>query len=138
MRVIRSLPAARDQDRRQLIGMLRDMLDDCLSYQRANGLFYDEPDDPSTYVETDLASMLAYTIYESVRGGWLPQIYLPAADRMRAAVRAKVDRLGFVEGIAGAPRFDRPGVSTEGQAFFILMEAAARKAGRPALSPRRL
>jgi hypothetical protein len=50
---------------------------------------------------------------------------------MRAAVRAKVDQFGFVQGVAGAPRFDRPGVSAEGQAFFILMEASARKAGRP-------
>jgi hypothetical protein len=33
--------------------------------------------------------------------------------------------------LAGAPHFDRPGVSAEGQAFFILMEAAAHKAGRP-------
>lgn len=49
---------------------------------------------------------------------------------MRAAVRAQVDRFGFVQGVAGVPGFDHPDISTEGQAFFILMEAAARKAGR--------
>jgi hypothetical protein len=74
--------------------------------------------------------MLAFSIDESVRGGWLPADYLPAADRMRAAARDKVDRGGFVQGVAGAPSFDRPGVSPEGQAFFLMMEAAARKLPR--------
>ncbi len=133
MRLIRSLPADRETDRRELATTLRELMDGCLAYQRADGLFHDEPADPSTYVETNLAAMLAYAIYESVRGGWLPESYVPASDRMRAAVRAKVDRFGFVQGVAGAPRFDQPGVSTEGQAFFILMEASARKAGRPAV-----
>jgi len=131
MRVIRSLPAERRIDRRQLAGNLKELLDGCLAYQRSDGLFYDEPDNPTTYVETNLAAMLAYSIYESVRGGWLPASYLPAADRMRSAVRSKVDSHGFVQGVAGAPTFNKPGVSTEGQAFFILMEAAARKAERP-------
>ena len=129
-RVIRSLPPDRQPDRAQLAARLRELIDGCLAHQRPDGLFYDEVDNPSSYVETNLAAMLAYAIYESVRGGWLPEDYLVAADRMRAAVRAKVDRFGFVEGVAGAPSFDRPGISTEGQAFFILMEASARKAGR--------
>jgi unsaturated rhamnogalacturonyl hydrolase len=129
-RVIRSLPPDRAADRARLAAMLRELLDGCLACQRPDGLFYDEVDNPASYGETNLAAMLAYAIYESVRGGWLPVDYLAAADRMRAAVRAKVDSLGFVQGVAGAPRFDRPGISTEGQAFFILMEAAARKAGR--------
>ena len=129
-RVIRSLPADRQADRARLAAMLRELLDGCLAHERPDGLFYDEVDNPSSYVETNLAAMLAYAIYESVRGGWLPEDYLVHADRMRAAVRAKVDRFGFVQGVAGAPHFNQPGVSTEGQAFFILMEAAARKAGR--------
>jgi rhamnogalacturonyl hydrolase YesR len=129
-RVIRSLPADRQADRARLAAMLRELLDGCLAHERPDGLFYDEADNPSSYVETNLAAMLAYAIYESVRGGWLPEEYLVHADRMRAAVRAKVDRFGFVQGVAGAPGFNQPGISTEGQAFFILMEASARKAGR--------
>jgi unsaturated rhamnogalacturonyl hydrolase len=134
-RVIRSLPADRISDRDQLAAMLRELLDGCLAYQRADGLFYDEVDNPSSYVETNLAAMLAYAIFESVRGGWLPESYLPRADQMRAAVRAKVDRFGFVQGVAGAPNFNKPGISAEGQAFFILMESAARKAGRTGGTP---
>ena len=129
-RVIRSLPADRQADRARLTAMLRELLDGCLAHERPDSLFYDEVDKPSSYIETNLAAMLAYAIYESVRGGWLPEEYLVRADRMRAAVRAKADRFGFVQGVAGAPHFNQPGVSTEGQAFFILMEASARKAGR--------
>ena len=129
-RVIRSLPADRQTERAQLAAMLRELLDGCLAHQRPDGLFYDEVNNSSSYVETNLAAMLAYAIYESVRGGWLPEEYLVHADRMRAAVRAKVDRMGFVQGVAGAPNFNQPGISTEGQAFFLLMEASARKAGR--------
>ncbi len=134
-RLIRSLPADRQSDRDQLAALLRELLDGCLAHQRADGLFYDEVDDPASYVETNLAAMLAYSIYESVRGGWLPQSYLARADRMRAAVRARVDQFGLVQGVAGAPDFHRPGISTEGQAFFILMESAARKAGRGGVNP---
>ena len=130
-RVIRSLPPDHSRERAELAGRLRELLDGCLQYQRPDGLFYDEPDRPDTYVETNLGAMLSYAIYESVRGGWLPESYLAAADRMRAAVRTKVDQYGFVQGVAGAPTFQRPGVSAEGQAFFILMEAAARKARNP-------
>jgi rhamnogalacturonyl hydrolase YesR len=129
-RVIRSLPPSRAADRARLAVRLQELIDSCLAHQRPDGLFYDEVDNPGSFVETDLAAMLAYASYESVRGGWLPESYLLPADRMRAAVRAKVDRFGFVQGVAGAPGFDHPGISTEGQAFFILMEAAARKAGR--------
>ena len=43
---------------------------------------------------------------------------------MRGAARAKMDSFGYVQGVCGAPNFDRPGTATEGQAFCILMEAA--------------
>jgi hypothetical protein len=45
---------------------------------------------------------------------------------MRAAARAKVDGLGLVQGVCGSPSFEAPGTATEGQAFFLLMEAAHR------------
>lgn len=126
-RVIRAAPEDRPTAKARLADYLRDLLDGCLAHQRADGLFHNVVDDPDSFIETDLAQMLAYSIYESVRGGWLPADYLPAADRMRAAARAKVDRDGFVQGVAGAPTFDRAGISPEGQAFFLMMEAAARR-----------
>ena len=130
-RVIRALPADAAAERSRLAGMERQLIDGCLAHQRSDGLFHNVVDDETTFVETDLGQMLAFSIYESVRGGWLPAEYLAAADRMRTAARAKVDRDGFVLGVAGAPAFRSPGVSPEGQAFFLMMEAAAARLGRP-------
>ena len=83
----------------------------------------------STFVETNLAQMLAYTIYRGVQGGWLDAAYQTHADRMRQAAHAKVDPYGLVQGVCGAPSFDRSGTAPEGQAFFVLMEAAYRDLG---------
>jgi len=38
-----------------------------------------------------------------------------------------VDKNGFVHDVCGAPIFNSPGIAPEGQAFFLLMETAARK-----------
>jgi unsaturated rhamnogalacturonyl hydrolase len=123
-RVIRSLPESRDPEKRALIAHLRELLDGCLAYQRPDGLFQDVLDQPETFIETNLAQMLAYTIYRGLGGGWLPGHYQEKADQMRAAVHLKVDATGYVQGVCGAPTFDRAGTAPEGQAFFILMEAA--------------
>ena len=129
-RVIRALPEDRQADKQRLAGYLKALIDGCLAHQCASGLFHNTVDNPNSFEETNLAQMLAYSIYESVRGGWLSLDYLKDADRMRAAARAKVDGEGFVQGVCGAPGFDRPGISPEGQAFFLLMEAAAEKMNR--------
>jgi rhamnogalacturonyl hydrolase YesR len=123
-RVIAALPAARREDRERLSAFLRELLDGCLARQRADGLFHNVLDRPESFVETNLAQILAFTIYTGVPGGWLPASYVAAADRMRAAARAKVDQYGFVQGVCGAPSFDHAGVAAEGQAFFLMMEVA--------------
>lgn len=71
--------------------------------------------------------MTAYTIYRGIHDGWLDDTWKEKADRMRAAANAKVNAFGFVEGVCGAPTFDKYGFSPEGQAFYILMETAAEK-----------
>jgi hypothetical protein len=70
--------------------------------------------------------MLSYTIFRGVKGGWVPKSFLKDAEIMRKAARSKVDELGYVRDVCGSPTFEKPGTATEGQAFFILMEAAAR------------
>ena len=127
-RVIRSLPSGRRQDREHLAEFARKIVDGCLLHQRADGLFHDVVDQPESFVETNLAQMLSYAIYEGVAEAWLPKSYLIHADGMRAAARAKMDAFGYVQGVCGAPGFNSPGSSTEGQAFCILMEAAGRRA----------
>ena len=70
--------------------------------------------------------MFAYTIFRGVNEGWLNNTYLPHAEKMRKAAHKMVDKYGLVHGVCGAPDFNKPGTATEGQAFFLLMEAAYR------------
>jgi rhamnogalacturonyl hydrolase YesR len=125
-RVLRALPPSLAGERGLLAGYLREHLAACLRHQRPDGLFHDVLDDPATFVETNAGQMIAYAVFRGVAGGWLDRSLLAPAERARAAARAKVDDRGLVQGVCGAPRFDRPGTATEGQAFFLLMEAARR------------
>ena len=124
VRVRAALPPAMGAERERLAGYVRETIDGCLVHRRSDGLFHDVLDDPSTFVETNLAQMLAYSIYRGTREGWLAPWYREAAERLRAAALAKVDGEGYVRGVCGSPTFDRPGTATEGQAFCLLMEAA--------------
>jgi rhamnogalacturonyl hydrolase YesR len=126
-RVLRSFPRERSQDRARLANFAREIIDGCIQHQRTDGLFHNVVDQPATFVETNLAQMLAFAIYEGIRADWLPASYQSHADRMRAAARLKMDADGYVQGACGAPNFDSPGTSTEAQAFCILMEAAGSK-----------
>lgn len=125
-RVISALPEHQVKEKEALATHAREILDGCLVHISPNGLFHDVVDDPETFVETNLAQMLAYTIYKGIEAGWLPGSYKVKAERMRAASTKKVDDDGYVQGVSAAPTFDRPGTSPEGQAFFLLMEAARK------------
>jgi rhamnogalacturonyl hydrolase YesR len=129
-RVIRHLPREREDDRKRLAAFVKDIVDGCLAYQRGDGLFHNIIDQPGTFVETNLAQALGFAVYEGISGGWLPRAYLAQADRMRGAVRQKMDAFGYVQGVCGAPHFDHPGTATEGQAFCMMMEAAGGRVAR--------
>jgi rhamnogalacturonyl hydrolase YesR len=128
-RVIKALPDSLAAERKKLAGYVREVLDGCLKRRRPDGLFHDVVDDPKTFVETNLGQQLSYTIFRGIKAGWLDKAYLAEAEVMRRAARGKVDDLGYVRDVCGSPTFEKPGVATEGQAFFILMEAAARDLG---------
>jgi|WetSurMetagenome_2_1015567.scaffolds.fasta_scaffold00545_11 unsaturated rhamnogalacturonyl hydrolase len=123
-RVIMALPDSMKKEKMLIAGYIKEVVDGCLKYQREDGLFHNILDDPLTFIETNTSQMLAYTIFRGIKGGWLDNSYLKYATRMRKAVYQKVDKFGLVQGVCGAPNFDRPGTATEGQAFFLLMEAA--------------
>jgi len=125
-RVAQILPAAMAAEKTGLRAYVREVLDGCLRFIRADGLFHNVVDDPGTFVETNLAQMLAYAIYCGVADGWLPGAYLQKAALMRRAAWKQVDAYGLVQGVCGSPEFSAPGTATEGQAFFLLMEAARR------------
>ena len=124
-RVIALLPPGMDDARKKLIARTNGLIRRVLSLQRPDGMFHDVLDDPSTFPEINCGQMIAYTIYRGVREGWLGWDLIPAAERIRFVAESQVDRFGFVQNVCGAPTFDRPGMAPEGQAFFILMEAAA-------------
>ncbi len=123
-RVIQSLPDNMTRERDRLITYLIDLLDGCIFYMRDDGLFHNIIDNPESFVETNLSQQLAYSIYKSIKGGWLDPDYQEQADKMRLAALTKVDELGLVQGVCGSPEYDHPGTATEGQAFHILMETA--------------
>jgi len=121
------LPEEYESDKRRITEMGRGLVDAILRFVRPDGLFHDVVNDPSTFVETNLSQQLSYAIYRGMLSGWLPLDYAPAAEQMKAAAEAKLDEYGFVRGVCGAPGFDRPGIAPEGQAFFLLMQSAAKK-----------
>jgi len=125
-RVLRAMPSGLKSERNKVARYIKEVIDGCLRYQRDDGLFHDVLNKPKTFVETNLAQMLAYSIYRNVKLGWLSRSYLEKAEKMRQAARSKVDSLGYVNDVCGSPLFQSPGVATEGQAFFLLMEAARR------------
>jgi rhamnogalacturonyl hydrolase YesR len=122
--VLRKLPAAMESEKKELAENIKALIDGCLTHQRPDGLFHNVVDNPDSFVETNLAQMLAYSIFHGCREGWLDPSYRAKAESMRLAVHPKVDRYGLVQDVCGSPDFDHPGTATEGQAFFILMEAA--------------
>lgn len=114
-----------------MIALAVDLIEHLLPLMREDGLFHDVVDDGTSFVETNLSQMLAYTIFRGVKDGWiggkaLVDRYLAAADKMRRAANGKINTYGFVAGVCGAPTFDKPGFSPEGQAFYLLMEQAAK------------
>jgi unsaturated rhamnogalacturonyl hydrolase len=127
-RVIDSLPIEMSSEKDKLIRYVREHIDGCLSFMRDDGLFHNLVDHVESFIETNLSQMTAYTIFRGTASGWLPaEKYLEKAKFMRKAVHSKVDKNGFVQGVAGYPDFQTPGRATEGQAFFLLMEASWSK-----------
>jgi len=123
-RVIDDLPKSQTASRNTLVKYATENIDGCLYHLRTDGFFHNVIDDDSTFIETNLSQMLAYAIFRGINSGWLPSSYLPQAQKMREAAYSKVDTYGLVHDVCGAPYFDSPGRATEGQAFFLLMEAA--------------
>ncbi|GJE86815.1 hypothetical protein PsYK624_028980 [Phanerochaete sordida] len=117
-------------------------LNACLCRLRPDGLFHNVLDDAASFVETNLAQQLSYTLFRlldlhthapaRVRS----VLRLPPLDadtrarwerdaaRMHDAACRKTDRWGFVRDVCGSPRFDKAGTAAEGQAWAIAMEVA--------------
>ena len=123
-RIIPYLPFSMENETNILIDRVKQIIDSSLKYMRDDGLFHDVIDDPKTFVETNFAQMVAYTIYSGVKFKWLDDSYISYAEKMREAATKKIDEYGLVTDVCGAPDFIKSGLSVEGQSFYILMEAA--------------
>jgi unsaturated rhamnogalacturonyl hydrolase len=134
-RVIDALPERLAAQRERLGQRAKQVLEGCLAHLRSDALFHNVLDEPESFVETNLSQMAAYTIFRGIASGWLARSHLPVALEMRRAAHGKVDERGYVQGVCGAPFFNAPGRATEGQAFFLLMEAAHAKFRRDDTSP---
>jgi rhamnogalacturonyl hydrolase YesR len=126
-RVIRLLPDDREDDKKRLIGYVKEVVDGCLNYLRDDGLFHNVVDKPDTFTEVNLSQMISYSIFRGVAAGYLDPAYIGMAEKMRSAANENVDNLGYVQNVCGLPNFDRPYVAPEGQAFYLLMETAAEE-----------
>jgi rhamnogalacturonyl hydrolase YesR len=123
-------------EKKEIAVKAKTLTDSLLSYISPECLLHDYIDDPSTFIETNCPQMLAYSIYRGMMSGWLDSSYLPQAEKIYKAAAAKVDGYGIVQGVCGIPSFDRSFVAPEGQAFCILLDAAAKnfyKSYRPGL-----
>ncbi len=125
-RVVLHLPEERRADRERLMGYAREVVEGCLAHARPDGMFHNIVNDPESFPEVNLSQMVAYSIYRGVAGGWIGESFLRQAQVLREAAHAQVDDQGFVQNVCGVPDFNRPYVAPEGQAFFLLMEAAVR------------
>jgi len=103
----------------------RSVLDACLQHQTESGLFHDIVDDPDSFEEVTLAAMVAYGAIAGVADGWLPRDYLPVGRSLLDIVTAQVGGDGLLRPACGSPTFDRPGISAEAQAVFLMAVAAA-------------
>ena len=125
-RVIKMLPKNMMNEKKMLVSYVKDVLEGCLKYLRPDGMFHDVVNRPDTFPEVNLSQMLAYTIFRGVKAGYLDSGYLAKGEIMRKAANDKVDQLGYVNDVCGLPNFDRPYFAPEAQAFYLLMETAAK------------
>jgi len=125
-RVIKMLPKDMTNEKKMLVGYVKDVLDGSLKYLRPDGMFHDVVNRPDTFPEVNLSQMLAYTIFRGVKAGYLDSGYIAKAEIMRKAANDRVDSLGYVHDVCRLPNFDRSYFAPEAQAFYLLMETAAK------------
>jgi rhamnogalacturonyl hydrolase YesR len=125
-RVIKMLPESMQEEKRKLIGYTKDLIDGCLKYMNPDGTFHDVINKPDTFIEVNLSQMLAYSIFRAVKAGFLEKSYIEKAELMRKAANERIDEFGYIHDVCGCPGFDRSYFSPEAQAFYLMMEAAAK------------
>jgi len=130
-RVIRALPADHPADKAKLTDNLQELINGCLAPQRPAvcSTMWWAIQTVSRKPTLPRCSPIRFTTACGTAG--CLQVIWPPPTRCVPGARTKVDADGFVHGVCGASSFVKSGLSTEGQTFFLMMEAAARKLYHP-------
>ncbi|KAL6309160.1 hypothetical protein BKA93DRAFT_815041 [Sparassis latifolia] len=93
--------------------ILISVLHACRTHRRADGLFHDVLNDPSTFVEMNLVQELSCTLFRLLD----LHLYetLPPFMPLRMAAVEKTDEWGFVQNVCGSLRFGKLGTAAGGQ-----------------------
>ncbi|MBI5690557.1 MAG: glycoside hydrolase family 88 protein [Verrucomicrobia bacterium] len=86
-----------DPRRSILIGVARGLLEACLRFQDAAGLWHQEITRPDSYVETSGSGLILYALGVGLARGWMPARYRPAFDRGIAGYQRYVAADGSVD-----------------------------------------
>lgn len=129
--IARVIDTALKQGRRDVAErMIRygtELLEAMLPYQLADGRFHDILDEEDSFVEGTAAMMMAAFVYRGIAGGWIPEKYRAAADRVRETMDDYIDEYGIIHEVCGCPHFDRVGTSAESMAAYLMMHANYHK-----------
>jgi unsaturated rhamnogalacturonyl hydrolase len=123
--VIERCPPEQPKCRDELVAMATGLVTALMACQRDDGLFHNVVDQPDTFVDAAGACLVAYGMCLGLEAGWLDPAWRPRVDQIRRTATSGIDRYGFIRPVVGAPEFQRPGVSAEAQAAYLLMVAAA-------------
>jgi len=110
-----------------LISWVEEIVNATYRHQTDDGTFHNYIDQTDTFTDSSSTALLAAVVYRLVP--LLPRVakYIPAADKARAAIAASINDDGYLTNVVDPMNFgSQGGVSPEGQAFVLMMEAAYR------------
>lgn len=123
VKVAVGLPAKMKKEKDETIEKAKIVIDSILKNIDGDGVIHDTMDDPESIIGINAISMVAGAIYRAAAAGYLTE-YVETAEKLRKSLHDKVDPYGFVYGVCGVPDNNKTGISSNGQSFFLMMEAA--------------
>jgi rhamnogalacturonyl hydrolase YesR len=118
------LPASMKVDKDSVMEKAKIVIDSILHFIDDNGVCHDTLDNPESIIGINAVSMVTSAIYRILAEGYLDTTYEDTADRLRHTLHDKIDPYGFLYGVCGLPDNNKAGISSNGQSFFLMMEAA--------------
>jgi len=124
VKVAARLPASMKQEKDEMMAKAKIVIDSILRFIDEDGVCHDTLDNPDSIIGINAVSMVATAIYRALAAGYLDENYERMANLLRKTLHAKVDPYGFLYGVCGVPDNNKTGISSNGQSFFLMMEAA--------------